>query len=271
MFPIYMDYNELLEELRSLESESMECKASFREEDFGRTFAAFATKNGGKLFLGVDPMRNPVGIIWNQELKDKITQVARVCEPSVSISIHPIIHDNEKSIICIKVDKGNGHPYSYKKTPYERRQGVNHPLNVEEVLEIQKRSKKLYFDEMPAKSKDRPGLMTDIDIEKVKEYILKSNGIIKEPFDLKQFLTNQELSINGSGKVKNAAIMLFGKNPIQFIPQSKVSVSIFPSNTITSEFIKAEVSGNLESIYRKSFLEVMRAVRTFSLVKGSEI
>jgi len=265
-----MEYNDILECLKNLECEKVECKENFREEDFGKTMAAFSTKDGGKIFLGINKNLDPVGVIWNQNLKDKITQVARTCEPPASITIEQTKHDSEKHIICIKVNKGNGSIYTYRKIPYERKEGINHPLSPDETLEIQKRGKKIYFDEMQAKSVDRPGLISDIDEDKVKRFLIQYKGGFSSDFNLKLFLTNSELSVNGSGKVKNAAILLFGKNPSQFIPQNKINISIFPTNEITNEFIKTEIIGTIEDIYKRAFVKVMRNIKTYSFVRGSE-
>ncbi len=267
-----MNYHELLEHLKDFESESVECKSSFKEEEFGRTMAAFSTKKGGTIFLGVKDNGDPEGIFYNQKLKDRITQVSRVCSPPVNIDINKIKHDNEKFIICVKIPQGNGSIYSYKNVSYERREGVNHPLTPDEIIEREKRAKKIHFDQMPAKSFDRPALINDINHDLVINFLKKHKGIYmsKDTLDVKQFLTNHELSVNGSGKVRNAAILLFGKNPSQFIPQNKISISIFPTSDVSNEFIKSEVTGDLESLFRKTHIEILRNVRNYSLVRGTE-
>jgi len=265
-----MEYNQLLEELKNFESEVVECKESFREDDFGKTMAAFSTKKGGKIFLGVNNNREPVGIIFNQNIKDRISQVARVCEPTVCIDISQVRHDKEKCVVCVRVEKGNGSIYCYKKIPYERREGINHPLSPDEVLEIQKQRKRIYFDSMPSRGEHRPGLISDIDESKVKSYLNRIKGMIREPFNLKQFLINEELLINGSSKIKNVAILLFGKNPSQFIPQNKISVSIFTGDEITNEFIKTEIEGTIEEIFRKTFIEIGRNIKNYSFIRETE-
>tara|TARA_Y100000034_G_C6873663_1_gene399216 strand:- start:29 stop:1435 length:1407 start_codon:yes stop_codon:yes gene_type:complete len=265
-----MNYNQLLDDLKDLESDSVECKENFREEEIGRTMAAFSTKKGGKIFIGVDNNMHPIGIIYSQYLKDKISQVARVCEPPVCIQIDTIEHDPEKVIVCILVERGNGSVYTYKRIAYERRQGINHPLTPTEIVDLEKIKKKLYFDQIGAKNAHRPGLISDIDIDKVKKFIYKAKGHVKEDFNLKQFLMNSDLFINGSGRVKNAAILLFGKNPSQFIPDNKVSLSVFNGNNITNEFRKTEIEGDLEEIFKKTFFEVNRTIKMYSFIRGPE-
>ena len=265
-----MDYYGLLESLKEMESEIVECKSGFGVDPFGRTMAAFSTKRGGIIFLGVTDDRDPVGVVWSQGLKDSICEVARNCKPPVDLDVSSIKHDSVKDIICVKIPRGDGRVYTYKNIPYERRQGSNHPLTPEEIMDIHKRNRRIYFDDMPAKNSRRPGLITDINEEKIKKYIKKQKGVVRDDFDLKKFLANNELSINGSGKVKNSAILLFGKNPTEFMPHNKINISVFPSNEVTRDFIKKIIEGSLESMYREAFIEIVRNTRTYSFINGAE-
>ena len=82
-----MDYHELLEKLKDMESEVVECKSGFGVDPFGKTMAAFSTKKGGIIFLGVEDDGSPKGVVWNQGLKDSICDVARICKPSINLDI----------------------------------------------------------------------------------------------------------------------------------------------------------------------------------------
>ena len=119
-----MNYEQLLDEIKNPEALRTEFKTNFREDEFGRTMASFSTKKGGRIFLGVDNNGTPLGIIPNKNLNDKITQTARTCYPPACISIESIPHDNEKVILCVKIDKGNGEIYTYKNIAYERKEGI---------------------------------------------------------------------------------------------------------------------------------------------------
>lgn len=259
----------MLEDLRNLENDKLECKTSFRREDIGRTMASFSTNEGGRIYLGVTPKKEMVGIIWNQKIKDNICETARNCLPPVSPSIKEVKHEKERYIVCIKIPKGNGQVYTHGKIPYQRREGINHPLSMEEVKEIQKKRKQLHFDESPARNIERPGLINDLDINKIREYFENANKKVPAEIDMKQFLINNELSINNSGRVINAAIMLFGKDSSKFIPQHRVSISVFPQETeISGGFIKKEIRGTTPEIIKGSFVEVQRNIRNFSFIRG---
>lgn len=151
---------------------------------------------------------------------------------------------------------------------YERRGDTNHPLTSEEIFELQKNIKKLYFDEMPAFSEERPALISDINQDKINNYLNTIKGINEQNFDAKRFLSNNSYMVNAGQQVKNAAIMIFGKEPQKFIPQLKLSMSIFGGKEITDQFVKKEFVGDIDSIFRSTFIELQRNNKIYSFVVG---
>ena len=51
IYLIAMDYHQLIENLKEMESEIVECKSGFGLDPFGKTMAAFSTKRGGIIFF----------------------------------------------------------------------------------------------------------------------------------------------------------------------------------------------------------------------------
>ncbi len=267
-----MNYQELLNEIKNPEKEVIELKNSFSQlEDIGRTIAAFSTKKGGKIFVGVDRKGCPCGTLCNNEIKGKLQGIANnEIKPSANISTELVTHDAQKSLIiaCIHISKGNG-VYSYKGVHYERRGDTNHPLTADEIFELQKNIKKLYFDEMPSLCEERPALVSDVDELKILSYLSLIKNI-KEQLDMRRFLSNHSFLVNGEQQVKNAAIMIFGKEPQKFIPQLKISISFFSGKNITDSFIKKEVTGDIYEIFQKTFIELQRNITTYSFVEGKQ-
>jgi len=267
-----MQYKELLEEIKNPEREVCELKSSFSEwEDIAKTIASFSTKRGGKIFVGIDRKGCPVGTTCSNEIGGRLQTLANnEIKPSAVLTIEKITHDPEKEsvIVCINITKGNG-VYSYKGVHYERRGDTNHALTSEEIFELQKDIKKLYFDELPCYSEERPALISDMDETKIISY-LKEIKNIEETTEIKRFLVNHSLLVGSTQQVKNAAIMIFGKNPQKFIPQLKISLSIFPDKIITDGFEKKEFVGDIFDIFRTVFLEIRRNLKTYSFIDGTQ-
>lgn len=267
-----MDYSEFLKDIKNPEKEVCELKTSFGEwDDIAKTIAAFSTKSGGNIFVGVDRKGIPCGTTCSNEIKGRLQGLADYeIKPSTNISVEIIIHDSKKGLViaCIHVTKGNN-VYSYKGVHYERRGDTNHSLTADEIFDIQKTLKKLYFDEMPSFSEDRPALISDISDIKVDTYLNQIRKI-HEPLDLRRFLVNRSYIVEGGQQVKNAAVMIFGKEPQRFIPQLKVSMAIFSGNQITNNFIKKEYIGDIHEIFTDVYMELQRNIRIYSFVEGAQ-
>lgn len=267
-----MNYSEFLKEVKNPEMEICELKSSFVEwDEIARTVAGFSTKRGGKIFVGIDRKGVPCGTRCNNEIKGKLQSLAdNEIKPSANISVEIINHDSKKDlvIVCIHVNKGNN-VFSYKGVHYERRGDTNHPLTADEIFEIQKNIKKLYFDEMPAFSEERPALISDISEKKAIEYLSQFKGIY-ETLDMKRFLVNNSFMVNGGQQVKNAAVMIFGNEPQKFVPQLKASMAIFGGKQITDNFIKREFIGDIRDIFSDAFMEMQRNIKTYSFIEGAQ-
>lgn len=267
-----MDYKELLEEIKNPEKETAEFKSSFNEwNEIAKTIAAFSTKRGGTVYVGFDRRCYPTGTTCNNEIKGRLQGLANTeIKPAAHIGVNLTLHDAARDLFLVRIPvaKGNG-VYSYKGVHYERRGDTNHPLTAEEIFELQKNIKKIYFDEQPCYGEDRPALISDIDESKVREYLLRFKNI-KETIDIKRFLMNHSYMVNGGLQVKNAAIMIFGSNPQKFVPQMKVSLSIFPSTTVTAEFVKKELVGSLYELYQQALVEIQKSTQTYSFIEGAE-
>ncbi len=240
-------------------------------DDIAKTMAAFATHKGGVIYVGVNNRFEPVGARCPKEIQAQIYSTANNIRPPVDISVEVIPHDTKTDLFvtCIHVAKGNV-IHSFKNVPYQRRGDTNHALTPDETFEIQKQHQKLYFDEMPAISAERPALITDIDEIKVRNFLQNYKAIQNGRFDIKRFLINNNLLVEGTVQVKNAGIMVFGKTPSKFIPQNKISLCIFPSPVITDNFVKKDITGDITELYSRALTEIQRNVNVFSFVDGSK-
>lgn len=264
-----MDYQEFLSEVKNPEKEKVELKIGFTQwAEIAETIAAFSTSKGGKLFVGVDRNGIPVGVFCDNEIKGKLHNLAQTeIKPPATISLEIIPHEKDKVIVVIDVQKGND-VFSYKGVHYQRKGDSNFSMTADEIFQIQKDIKKLYFDELPAKSETRPALISDIDDEKIyRNYIFQVDPPYNK-IETKRFLSNHNLLVNGGIEVKNAAIMLFGRDPQKFLPQLKISLSVFPSNTITTDFSKEEYVGDLFKMLNDAYVGIRRNIKVHSFTEG---
>lgn len=264
-----MDWDEILSDTKNPEKELVELKQSFNDlEAIGKTIAAFSTKKGGRIYIGFNRDGSPCGTSCENEITGKLQTFANVnIKPNAIITIEKTIFDSKKQLFLVRIDvqKSGRSVYSFDNVPYERRGDTNHPLSSDEVFEIMRGVRKIYFDEIQANSvsENRPAFLTDISEEKIKSF---SKGKYESADGIKRFLINNSLTINGSLKLKNAAILLFGKEPQKFVPQAKIIFFLFPSKDVTSEFQRKEFSGDVFEMINGAHFEIRKNINTHSFV-----
>lgn len=226
------------------ESQSLEFKLNL--ENTGKSICSFANTNNGIILVGVDDKRNIIGT--KKKFEREIANIAHTCKPS----IYPEIKEakiNNKIILIIKVKKSSN-LHSYKNIAYKRVGSHDNPLNPEEVIEFAKSAGKIRFDEQVCENAN----LSDINEENLKLFLneaKRQRGLdISEDAPVKEALMRLKLLKNG--KVTNAAVLLFGKNPQDFFIQSEVKCIRFKGNSVTKPMIDLKaVKGNVINQLKK--------------------
>ena len=205
--------------LKGTENTTVEFKEEINESIF-KTVSAFANKDGGIIFIGISDKKEIKGLEYtNNMLGDLINKIVNL------LRIHPqidCIKVNKKDVLQIKINKSTL-PVSYKGKYYTRVGNTTREMQAEEL--------RSFF----IKGTNWDGLtgnysLDEIDPETVRKFMRMAsrNGRLKtadENEDIKTILKKLKLTING--KLTNAAIMLFGKNPQEYFINALVRVGRF--------------------------------------------
>ncbi len=229
---------ELLELIKKGESQKVEFKSKIND-GLGKSMCSFANTNNGIILVGIDDNGKIIGI--NKKYEDKIANIAHTCKPSIYPKVTSV-KIKDKNVFVVKVEKSDS-LHSFKNIAYKRVASHDKPLSPEEVIEFAKDTGKIRWDEEIC---EEAGL-EDIDKEKVKWFLRKSkeerNFGVEPEAPITEALERLELMKNG--KLTNAAILLFGKNPQKFFLQAETRCARF-KGTEPLEFIDMKVfSGNI--------------------------
>jgi len=245
-----MNINEIL---KGTENTTVEFKEEINESIF-KTISAFANKNGGIIYIGISDKKEIKGFEYtNSMLGDLTNKIVNL------LGIHPqidCIKVNKKDVLQIKVKKSTL-PVSYKGKYYTRVGNTTREMQGEEL--------RSFF----IKGTSWDGLtgnynLDEIDPETVRKFIRMAsrNGRLKtadENEEIKTILKKLKLIING--KLTNAAIMLFGKNPQKYFINALVRVGRFKDEiTIIGD---RRIEGNLF----KQIEEAEEAIKNFINVR----
>jgi len=241
-----------------METQDIENKEKFGDGAL-RTICAFANTKGGILYIGLSDEGKVKGINLNNEIlkniSDKIVS---------SLGIHPEIEvekRKKKEILKISV-KPSAVPISFNGKYYQRVGNTTREMNPERLKEFL--LKGTNWDGLINKEAS----FDDIDGETIRLFIRKARStgrltIFEENTDIKTIFEHLKLSVRG--KLTNAAIILFGKDPQKYfinavlrIVRLKNQTTIIGDRLITGNLFNQVVQGE-EAI--KNFINVRYEIK----------
>lgn len=269
-----MNFTELLEFLRkNYESQEVEFKKSYKHEEIGECIAAFGTKGGGKIVIGIDEEdRSPVGFEPPGNFEEQVRDISKQIIKGKAIEVELIEKekDSKKKISIIHVPESIEKPCQYRGRYLLREGKTNKRLSAQEITKMHLETSNITFDSLPAK-RDREATLEDIDETKVIDFVQKrqAGGKVFTYQNKQQLLRNNNLLSDGYLQPSNAAIMFFGKEPQRFIPSLSLSMIKFLGTTISPDFQdKKVVTGDILTLLSGAFSFIQRNIRTASKVEG---
>jgi predicted HTH transcriptional regulator len=259
------------EELRSLitrrENESVEFKREAgstkkANEDLCREMAAFANTRGGYLIFGVDDDGTIVGVDQPTKLEERLMNIAseRVIPP-----IDPIyeVHTLEgKPVVCLQIPSGKDKPYSPR---YIRRGTTKRRATREEERRLFFESGFIDYDGTSL----RETVLDDLDLDKIDVYFRRTTGRGIDEFgiDRLRLLENKRILVGCSATV--AGMLMFGRYPQIYLPQSAVKVVRFKGDDVGGDFIdRGELTGTLPEIIEATIKFVQRHTNQGAKIEG---
>lgn len=222
-------------------------------ESILRYAVAMANDKGGNVIVGIDSARNVIGIDYTSgQIKQLQQTIQHRIAPQLPYHLIQTKYQG-KSIMVINVWDGSTKPYLLDSSAYTF---VGDQLIIADNHLIG-----LLFDKraLHDRSWEREfvysATIDDLDMERVKAVRLQS--AFRRPqyadYTEEKFLQEQGLLI--TGVPTNACVLLFAKNTPQFIPQSRIRLSVYSDTPETRELLQVQIFegnffDNLEQITR---------------------
>ena len=223
------DVNYIMDLLNKPESSTLEFKAVYSKNEIAKVICSFLNKDGGRLIIGVEENQKINGIKNAEKLAAEIQTFLFqeiIPEPVMSVDIQKV---KNKELLVIAARQGTNQPYIFDGAVYYRKGSTTIKADSRQLSQlIHNESERNYRWEI------KPAIeveVEDIDLNEVQTCIKetkKSGREISIPDNPLQFLSKYGLYKNGD--FTNAAVILFGKNPVQFFPQVRVRLSAFKTD-----------------------------------------
>ena len=220
------------------EKQNIEYKQSWHD-DYLKWVCGFANAQGGLIFIGKNDNGKIVGIEDYKKLMDDIpNKVKNTMGISVEVNLH---QENGKYFIEI-VTHSYSVPISVRGRYYYRSGSTKQELTGASLNEfLLKKSGKTWDDVVEPRAS-----FEDINEKTVATFLQASEnaGRLPENKGLTVPELFEKLRLTGNGKLKRAAIILFGKEPAKFQPNTFVKIGRFGKDDADLVFQETE-EGNL--------------------------
>jgi len=237
--------NELRELISRGENERLEFKESLRlKEEISQAVSAFSNANGGSILVGVSDGGNAIGIdIGRNTLEELANYIKRNTDPAIFPSVK-VLDAEGKKIIMIEVKESTEKPVFFRSHAYKRVGKTNQKISSSELRKLAKESgAKVYWDELVCEDAS----LDDIEEEKVRRFLKKARFERRLEIDpdisVKEAL--ERLDLIKKGKLTNAALLVFSKNPQRFFLQTEVRCARFKGTEAVKPFIDMKVFGGI--------------------------
>ena len=184
-----------------------------------KEIVAFANSTGGRVFIGIDDYGKVKGIKITNSLKSQITDIARNCDPAISVSMQAL-----ENVLVVKVEEGTNKPYQCKEG-FFLRQGPNaQKLTRDQILQLCIDESKIRFDTQLSPKFKYP---QDFDNNLFNQYIEAAK--IDFSYKTEDVLINLGVAQKKASQLllNNTGILFFAKEPCKFFPSAYVDVVVF--------------------------------------------
>ena len=205
------------------ESQNIEYKESWRDE-YLKWICGFANAQGGRIYIGIDDNQQVVGVADTKRLMEDIpNKIVNYLDIVADVNL---LHKEDKDYIEIAVQPCNL-PIAYHGIYHYRSGSTKQELKGAALQQFLLRKMGHSWDDI----ENERATLDDSDRQANEFFVRKADDAGRMPVDSLNETTEKVLSnlnlIGGEGKLRNAALLLFGKNPAKFFTSVQFRIGRF--------------------------------------------
>ena len=222
-----------------IENQDIEFKSVWKDE-YLKWICGMANANGGIIYIGKDDKGNVIGvnnaIKLVKEIPNKIKDTMGII-PEVKIE-----EENDLLYLVVKVDE-YPMPISYQGKFYLRSGSNNHEVTGSELDKFMLDRVGKRWEDLPVKNATFDDLSEEA-FKVFKEKSVKSGRLKPEDVEIDNETLLKNLGLYDGKYLNKAGILLFGKNPNQWIVGSYIKIGFFEENDADLRY-QDEIQGPL--------------------------
>lgn len=217
--------------------------------DIAAILVAMANTQGGTLLLGVAPRTDKlVGVEDAENTIDRVLEAALSIDPPLIIPLPQLVWVKGSPMVVVLVPRGMPYVYSLDGRYLIREEAANRPLVPQHLRRLILERGDVTFEAEPARQATR----ADLDWEQVEAYAASLSGmggIAPEQVLLKRGCL---VRVDHDLHPTNAGILLFGKDPQQFVRGSDITAARFAGQEMSDVFYRQDLNGTLPQQIRRA-------------------
>lgn len=239
--------------IQEREGTTLEFKESL-SSSFARELVAMANTIGGRILLGVRDDGTIVGVRDSNELRARIQDIARNCDPPVKIVVEPL-----GNVLVVHVRESDAKPVQCSDGFFWRQGAVTQKLSRDEIRDFFRAEGAIRFDLAPCPRFRYP---QDFDRAKYRHW-LQLSGISGRP-RTEDVLVNIEAAERAGGKLlfRNAGVLFFAKNVRHFFPQAYITCLLAKGTDKVHVLDRKDFDGGIVSDIEEALRFIERNTRT---------
>jgi ATP-dependent DNA helicase RecG len=258
---------DLLEAIQSGRNERIDWLGDSTPVDtIAATMAAMANSQGGMLLLGVSgPTDSIMGVRDANSALDRVLQAALMIEPPLIIPMPKIVRLKNRPVVVAQVPRGMPHVYGLEGRFLYREDTENASLSPREIRRLMLERGEADFETELARGATRD----DLNWQGAKSYAASLGSAGDK--EIEQLLIKRGCLVRQRGRLRPtvAGILLFGKEPQDFIRGSDITAVRFAATTMSDTFSRQDIGGTLpDQIRRAETFLVDHLRKTMKLGRG---
>ena len=227
---------------------------------FARELVALANTLGGRILLGVRDDGSVVGIKDSNDLRARIQDIARNCDPPVKILVDPV-----GNVIVVTVRESNAKPVQCREGFFWRQGAVTQKLSRDEIRDFFRTEGVIRFDLSINPQFRYP---EDFDRDKFRSW-LNLSGITGQP-RAEDVLVNIEAAERSGGKLlfRNAGVLFFAKNVRHFFNQAYITCLLAKGTDKVHVLDRKDFDGGIVADIEDVMRFIERNTRTAWRIEG---
>jgi|SRR6185369_12175087 len=245
--------------LREGEGTMIEYKEAL-SASFARELSALANTLGGRILLGVRDDGTVVGIKDSNELRARLQDIARNCDPPVKVLV-----DRLDNVTVVTVRESDAKPVQCSDGFFWRQGAVTQKLSREEIRDFFRKQGAVRFDLSLCPRFRYP---QDFDHAKLEAWLDRSGITVRGPVE--DILVNIEAAERSRGKLlfRNAGVLFFAKDPRHFFSQAYVTCILFKGTDRVHVLDRKDFASGIASDIEDSLRFIERNTRTAYRIEG---